>query len=315
MRKTTIFRNFFFNIIIFMISIFITFLIILDSNEIYKSVAILPFFFALNYLVSLLFISLKTLKNIGYFLFWGQSFVKCIAAPLFLYLGNYSSLFFYLNSQYIFYGSILLVWEQIACTIIIIVCDKRSIKLNTKKIRKFKLSQTKCVVLFSLFIILLWIGIPNLKNNFVTIFDMTSSKEMFYGYNYVSEGVIGISRGLTTLFLVLFKSFRIIIPIYIIEKLYKKYGNFYSFVLSMIVVLLQFLFIPETVAMPLIVAFILLIYMIELYKQYKTQLIFIIGIGVLFIVFVLSLNFKKMVEWYGIRNISEYISQILQSYV
>src|SRR5699024_5349795 len=103
-----------------------------------------------------------------------------------------------------------------------------------------------------------------------------SSQEMFFGYDYTSTNAVGtINRILTTLFLVLFKSFRIILPFYMIKALKEKYDSFVSFLISIIIVMLQFLFISETVAMALVVAFILLSYMLKAYPQYRRLVIII----------------------------------------
>jgi hypothetical protein len=162
----------------------------------------------------------------------------------------------------------------------------------------------------------LWIAIPEIRNNYVTIFEMISSQEMFTGYDYAaSDTGSALSRVFTTLFLVLFKSVRILLPFYLIKALKEWFDNLASFWLSMVIVLLQFLFIAETVAMPLVVAFMLLYYMLLAYPKYKRITGITMSVSAVFVIFVLSLKFEYMATWHGVENVRQYISQTLQSYV
>ena len=317
-ENKTIFRNPIFNVTIISCCIITATLLAFDNEPLYSSVAFLPFFYMIIYIFSLIITPRIAYHNMGYVLYFGQSIIKCVIAPLFLYIGNYTSLFGYLNGDYILKGVMLLIYEHLVCTIIIGFSSKRTKFIANKSIKmtvpKFKLSTL--VLLMTAFMAMIWIVFPTIKNNFVTVFDMFSSKEMFLGYDYISANGVGtLNRILTTLFLVLFKSLRIILPFYMIKSLKEKYDSLVSFLFSIIIVILQFLFISETVAMALVVAFILLTYMLKVYPQYRRLVFIIMFISLAFVVFVLSLNYDNMVKWYGVNNIAEYISQILQSYV
>ena len=317
-ENKTIFRNPLFNIAVIFGCIITTALLAFDDEPLYSSVALLPLFYMLIYMLSLIITPRSAYHNMGYFLYFGQSIVKCVIAPLFLYIGNYTSLFGGLNSDYIFQGVLLLIYEHLVCTVVIGFSAQRTkVVFNTPiKITAPKFNPSTLMLLMSSFMVMIWIAVPAVKNNYVTIFDMFSSQKMFFGYDYTSTYAVGtINRIFTTLFLVLFKSFRIILPFYIIKELKERYNNFRSFLLSIIIIMLQFLFISETVAMALVVAFILLSYMLKAYPQYRRLVTIIMSISFAFAVFVLSLNFDYMAKWYGVSNIAEYISQILQSYV
>ena len=317
-ENKTIFRNPVFNIAVISGCIITTVLLAFDDEPLYSSVALLPLFYIIVYMFSLIITPRTAYHNMGYVLYFGQSIIKCVIAPLFLYMGNYTSLFGGLNSDYIFKGVLLLIYEHLICTIVIGLSAKRTKVILNMPIKTTapKFNPATLVLLMSAFMVMIWIAVPTVQNNFVTVFDMFSSQEMFFGYDYTSTNAVGtINRILTTLFLVLFKSFRIILPFYMIKALKEKYDSFVSFLISIIIVMLQFLFISETVAMALVVAFILLSYMLKAYPQYRRLVIIIMSISFAFAVFVLSLNFDYMAKWYGVNNIAEYISQVLQSYV
>ena len=319
-ENKTIFRNPIFNIAVIFACIITTALLAFDNDTLYRNVALLPLLYSLIYIFSLIITPRSAYHNIGYVLYFGQSLIKCVIAPLFLYLGNYTSLFGGLNSDYIFQGVLLLIYEHIVCTIVIgFPANKEKIVYSTQvkaKRAALKINPTILMLNLSAFMVLIWIAVPAVKNNYVTILGMFSSHEMFFGYDYTSINGSGtISRILTTLFLVLFKSFRIILPFYIIKALKEKYNSLGSLLLSMLVIMLQFLFISETVAMALVVAFILLSYMLNAYPRYRRLIITIMAASFSFTAFVLSLNFDYMAKWYGVKNITEYISQVLQSYV
>jgi hypothetical protein len=317
-ENKTIFRNPIFNLAVTIGCIFTTLLLALDNDSLYSSVALLPLFYMLVYMFSLIITPRSAYHNMGYVLYFGQSIIKCVIAPLFLYLGDYTSLFGGLNSDYIFQGVLLLIYEHIVCTVVIGFSAKRTkVVLTTPiKVTMPKFNPSTLLFFMSAFMVVMWVAVPAVQNNFVTIFDMFSSQEMFLGCDYTSTNAVGtFNRVFTTLFLVLFKSFRIILPFYAIKALKEKYDSFGSFLLSIIIIMLQFMFISETVAMALVIAFILLSYMLKAYPQYRRSIITIMSISFAFSIFVLSLNFDYMAKWYGVNNITEYILQVLQSYV
>ncbi len=295
-------------------------IILWDNNQIYSNVGLLPIGFLLVYLLSLPFCNIDIFNNIGYKLFWGLSLTKCVIAPLILCLGNYTSQFTSLNSDYINWAVFLMIYEQIACTLVIIRTYSSNVKIQRYSLRGEKHSSkagfNKFALLFALIILILWLFIPSIRNNFVSIFDMMTSNQMFTGSDYTSMNAVGTSgRTFTTLFLVLFKSFRIIFPFYLITILKERFNNSFSFIISIFIVLLQFMFISETVAMSFVVSFILLSYMYRIYQNYQKTIIVMMAISSLFVVFVLSIIFDSASTWYGVNNVTEYMSQILQAYV
>lgn len=315
----SIFKNAIFNFVIVSVCALTAILLFFDNDRTYKAVAILPFFYIFTYLFSVIVTPNRAFHNMAYVLYFGQSIIKCVIAPLYLYLGNYCSLFEGLTSDFVFQSVILLIYEQVICNIVICTTASKTRRLTYSTHLSFKFIKFKSstlVILFTLVMGLIWFLVPTVQNNYVTVFDMFLSQRMFFGYDYVSTNAAGsLNRIFTTLFLVLFKSFRIILPFYLIKTLKEKYHNFSSFFISIIIVMLQFLFISETVAMALVVAFMLLSYMLKAYEKYRKTIIGLMAVSFVFVAFVLSLNFDYMARWYGVDNISEYISQVLQSYV
>ena len=317
-ENKTILRNPIFNISVISVCIITAVLLAFDNEPIYSSVALLPLFYMLIYMFSLTITPRMAYRNVGYVLYFAQSLIKCVIAPLFLYIGNYTSLFVNLNSDYIFKAVFLLIYEHLVCTIVIAFSLRRARGVLRSPIKSsgLKLKPSTIVLIMTGLMIMIWIAVPAVKNNYVTVFEMFSSQEMFFGNDYTSTNAVGtISRILTTLFLVLFKSFRIILPFCIIKALKERFNSFVSFLTSIIIIMLQFLFISETVAMALVVVFILLAYMMKAYPQYRRFSVIIMAISFVFVIFVLSLNFDNMAKWYGVSNVAEYISHVLQSYV
>lgn len=318
-KSRSVFRSVFFNSMAMLLCLISSVIAFLGDNESYKTLGILPIAYMLIYLFSMAIFKERVLGNIGYILFWGQSIIKCVISPMILCLGNYTSIFRELTSEYIFGAVLLMIYEQLACVITIALVSP-----NTKRIKVVlpwngqlhKLTFRTFIMFFGFIILVIWVLVPTVKNNLVPIFDMFSSRQMFLGYDYISANTSGaFDRILTTLFLVLFKSFRIIFPFYIIKVLKQKYDSAGSFAFSIIIVAMEFLFISETVAMALVVAFLLLSYMLDIYPKYRRAVIAIMIFSSVFVVFVLSLNYENISTWYGVDNIIEYASQILQSYV
>lgn len=317
-ESKTIFKNPIFNLIVIISCIISTALLAIDNNPLYGRVALLPFSYALVYLFVMLMMPEIVYRNIGFAVYFGQSIIKCVIAPLFLYLGDYTSFFGGLNIDFISRAVFLLIYENVVCTLVIGFSAKKGKAIGEvrRKESSFYFKSGSIVFLMSVLMVAMWFAVPDIKNNFVTAFDMFSSQQIFLGYDYTSINAVGtLNRVIITLFLVLFKSFRIILPFYLIRTLKEKYNSFLSFVVSILIILLQFLFISETIAMALVVACILLSYMLNAYPQYKRSIIVVMTASFAFAVFVLSLNFDYMAKWYNVDNTTEYISQVLQAYV
>ena len=217
-KKVPIFKNIFFNLIVFAVCCSSTFIAIFGNNEIYNTLWLLPLGYAIIYLFSLTLLKDEVFSNIGYILFWGQSIMKCVIAPAILCIGNYTSLFGNLKGRYIFQAVLLMLYEQLICTLVIAFGskDRKRIKfILPNKIRLFKLKFRSFILIFATLMVGIWLLVPTVRNNFVTVFDMFSSHQMFLGYDYILVTSQGLDRILTTLFLVLFKSFRIIFPFYL----------------------------------------------------------------------------------------------------
>lgn len=315
--KKALFRNIIIPLIITNICILTTILVLFDHNATYFVTAILPisFLFCHSLLYALMPETSKT--NIGYILFGVQSFAKCVLGPLFLYLGNYTSLFSSLNRNAIANATLLIVYEQIVCSLTIFFTkDTYHLLDKERSIRSSKINIRYIVWGLVLIMVLLWILIPAISANYTTVFEMNENRNVFSGADYTSEYSIGnVNRIFTTLFLVLFKSFRIIFPFYIIKSLHSKYNNMVSFISSILMIFVQFIFIPGTMLTPFIISIMLLVYLLSIYDKYRKEIYLIAVISFAFVVLLLSIWFEKSAKWYGINSISEYLSMSLQGYV
>ena len=317
-EKKSIFRHPIFHIAVILTSCLSTILLAADRHPIYQPAALLPLLYLMIYLFGLVVIPKSAYHNVGYLLYLALSLIKCVIGPLTLVWGDYVTLFSDLQREAVLRAALLLAYEHLVCTAVIALSLKR-VKLVIKTPVTLKLPKIKAVTAVLALVglaVLLWIIEPEIKNNYVTIFDMISSQEMFAGYDYTTSNDLGSTgRMFTTLFLVLFKSVRILLPFYAIRVLKQRYNNWLSFGLSMVMILLQFLFISETVATALVVAFMLLYYMMWAYPKYKRATLISMAVSAVFILFVLSLKFEYMGRWHGVETVGQYISQTLQSYV
>ena len=315
--KKTIFRHPIFHIAVILLCVISSLLLALDRHPVYFPGALLPLLYLPIYLFSLVITPKSVYHNIGYALYFAQSLFKCVIAPMFLAIGDYVTLFEGLTGDHVLLSALLLLYEHLVCTVVMAFSAKR-IKLTLKTPVRLKLPKSSPVtVVFCMSAVaaLLWLAVPEIQNNFVTIFDMISSQEMFLGYDYTTSNAVGTTgRVLTTLFLVLFKSVRILLPFYVIKALKERFDNWASFLLSLVIILLQFLFISETVATALVTALMLLCYMLWAYPKYRRAIFAAMSCSAVFILFVLYLNFDYMSTWFGAENVRQYLSQMLQSY-
>ena len=317
-EKKSIFRHPLFHIAVILACCLSTLLLAVDRHPIYQPAALLPLLYLMIYLFGLVIIPKSAYHNMGFLLYLALSLIKCVIAPMLLALGDYLSLFAELTAEQVQLASMLLAYEHLVCTVVIALYNT-SVKLVLKLPAKLKLPTIKPVTIvlaLSCLAVLLWVAVPEIKNNYVTIFDMITSQEMFTGYDYTASNDVGTAnRVFTTLFLVLFKSVRILLPFYLIKGLKQRYNNLVSFFLSLGLVLLQFLFISETVATALVYAFMLLCYMLWAYPKYKRVVITTMAIAPVFVAIVLWLNFEYMTKWFGVETVGQYIGQLSQSYV
>lgn len=316
--KKPIFKNVFLQIIISVICLYTSISIMFDNNHDYRIIAVLPIVFLLIDYFFIFVLADKVYFNIGYFLFYIQFFIKCVISPLFLFLGHYNSRFYYLNSDYIEYAVYLMVYEFVTCSLVICFTKEKNYKEH-KTYRIVMANHTLRVAPFvffiSLLLLFLWITIPSIKYNYITIFDLVRSRKVFNGDNYTDQFVSGsIIRIATTLFLVLFGSIRLIVPLYIIQVLKEKYDNLFSFIVSVVIVSVQFAFIPGTMMTPFIIAFIQLTYMMRLYNKFQSITLILIVCSLAFVMFLLYIWFNYTLIWTRYYSISDYISMQLQAY-
>lgn len=315
--KTPIFKNVFFQIFISMICIYTSMSILFNNDHNYRIIAVLPIVFLVsNYFLIFVLVD-DVFYNIGYFLFYIQFFIKCVISPLFLLLGHYKSNFHSLNADYIEYAVYLMAYEMIACSLVVYFTKEKSISNRKIKIvmANHSLHTTPFIIFIALILLFFWMFIPSIRNNYISIFDLINSKSVFNGVDYTDQFVSGSSNRIaTTLFLVLFGSMRLVIPLYIIQGLKEKYDNLISFIASLFIVFIQFMFIPGTLLTAFIIAFILLTYMMRLYKKFQKMTMIVIFCSFAFVMLLLYIWFNYSLIWTRYSSISDYISIQLQSY-
>ena len=118
------------------LSVLASLLLLIGNDPIYRSAAILPIGYAIVFIISVFILPERMYGNIGYMLFFAQSLVKCVIAPIFLAFGNYVSLFPNLTEQHVAFSSLLLIYEQIICILVVFAPIKeRKAKNNFSTIK------------------------------------------------------------------------------------------------------------------------------------------------------------------------------------
>lgn len=154
------------------------------------------------------------------------------------------------------------------------------------------------------------------RTMFKSIFSLTEETFTWDNTYEASGNFSGSKRVVLTLFTLVFKSVRIILPLLIIYKI-SKLGvcTFLKLVLSITISAIQFLFITSTIAEAFI-AFLILVYFITvLYPKARKHLVLIATIFVAIIIIVLLINRSSLQRSaYYSPSVREYLSKVLSSY-
>jgi hypothetical protein len=319
--------NRFFHIILFLFTFvscaFTTIVLLFDLKQptAYSYLFLLPCMF---FLFSSLFgnVIFKIQKyNIGVFIIVVQMYIRNVITPLVMRFGDYTSIFIIKDASNIYNAVFLMIYEMVSCFFVIYFFVQRKIKRERAplqiNIRPFKTSIASTVLfILSLLCVVLWFAVPLVQGAYRTIFELVASSRKDSSYDYTQYAVSGsISRIGATLFYFLFSILRVAIPAQIIMRLAVRKKNTIRFYISLFIILLQLLFIPEAVAVPVITIFILFIIVFDLYPQKRYALYLLVISLPTFVIVVFAMEYTKISAWYGFKNISQYMSYWFNSYV
>ena len=308
--------------LLFFFGLLVSFLIYSDVNPKSQYLHILPFFYVVLLKILLFYLSKDSFGNIGIFLFIAQSYIRCVISPFFLYMSDYTSSFGQTIFSYQLESVILMLYEQLICVIVCYLSNQNttiytnSINENSKtfvNITKFN----RLILFFVVLLLFCWFVESSIGENYTTVYEMVSSSEKFTGGDYKETLVSGSSsRALNTLFIVVFRSIRILFPMCIIYNIYCRYGDsIESLLFSYVIILFQLLFISSVVAEALIIILVLLLFVSNLYERYSkyivNSMVILLSLGVFTTVFLMFQSASVL------KDITpcQYFSNTLQAYV
>lgn len=295
-------------------------LLALDNAQpdVFQYVYILPLVFSLLSFAFIMATPSDYYKNVGVVIVSLQFVIRCAITPLFMYFGDYRSHFAINSSKDICSAVFLMLYEALWCFAAVHIGMR---KKNAKRsaLQKKQISSHKLGIILGLLTaicVLLWVLIPAVRDSYRSFSEMMLSKTKDNPYDYreiVTSG--SLARIGATLFTFLFSFLRYLVPAYIIINLYKRKKSMASFIISLGLVALQFLFVPKAVAAALFAACIFLILIIDLYPERRkitSILAGIVAFGASILTF--SLTYIKASSWYGVENIWQYLSRLLNGY-
>ncbi len=281
---------------------------------------LLPFLYCGVIILFLILIPYEGYSNIGVLFFAAQSSIRCLITPLFMYLGDYVSIFNSLRSEYILEAVFLLIYEQVACIIAIRWALRRRalrhrgwpIKWRIKQIDFTKRTLKRVLILISFVLLVLWITVPTIRNGYTSFTTILESGKKFIATSDAPDG--SLRQNLAVLFHVMFKSIRLIVPAFVIVELYNKKASLSHLILSILIVLTQSLFIADAIATALIYMLLLFILLFDLYKKYRLVLYAGMGAAVIAFFVVVAVICNTYADWYGIQGWKQLTSYFLMSY-
>ncbi|RSK33697.1 oligosaccharide repeat unit polymerase [Bhargavaea beijingensis] len=290
-----------------------------DKPYYYKLLPLLPFVFGL---INLFFLMLyrNILSNIALTLVIGLYYIRFVIVPLIMMMGNYSSFLKFNISSNINYGIVLMVYELIIVYVVMYYSERKHKKANRKIHVKFegkKLPSLFRPILMCLlfFCIIILIAIPESRQLYSSLFTSLNktSVDIVSIDSFAERG--GLKRALLTLYGLTMEVIRLLIPAYIIIFIRKKIGNkITGIMLSIPIVLAQFLLVSNTHARSIICAVILILLLAKLYpdwskKLYKISFLF----GLLFVLIYFTTKINSPISNSSNTGL-EYASEIANAY-
>ena len=173
------------------------------------------------------------------------------------------------------------------------------------------------LVLFCIYVVVIWIVLPQSRDIFKTIFDVTD-ETFTWGSAYESpSSYTGIVRIALTVFVVLFGVVRILLPLFLIYKIKQlQFPDFAKILISLVIIATQLFFIVATIAVALIDMVILLYFLVLLYPRKKRIMAYsLIGCIVLFLLIYFIARYSLGGGYAEDLSIVDYMCNILNSYV
>jgi len=269
-------------------SIIVGFVILFDESrpDYYTFLPLLPFCFALTCLL-LINIFKDFLKKLPYFLVISLYMVRNVVTPLLMRFGDYYGAFTLLYNSNVNRAIALMIYETFVVFGFLFFLNRKTIHYSrTFKVR-VSLSKKK-IHLFGFFLFILiafcivaLVLVPEIKGHYKTIFD---DEGIVKGFITSEMFIVGnIDRILFTLFTVIFNFLKIYISVWLICFIGKKFNNtMISIILSVVIILAQFLFMSASDSFTLITVAILCIVMYKIYKK-KRKNVFLLLVTIMFI--------------------------------
>jgi len=320
-KKSNIKRNSFiisFSVIFF--SIIVGFVILFDESrpDYYTFLPLLPFCFALTCLFFLnIFKSFS--KKLPYFLLISLYMVRNVVTPLLMRFGDYYGAFTLLYNSNINGAITLMIYETFVVFGFLFFLNRKTIHYSrTFKVRVSWSKKKMHLFGFFLFILITFCVIaytlvPEIRGQYKTIFNEGGIVEGFITNKMFMVG--SLNRILFTLFGVIFGFLKIYISVWLICFIRKKFNNtMISIILSIIIILAQFLFMTGSDSFTLITVLILCIVMYKIYKK-KHKIVFLL-LGIIIIIGPTAIFILRSSSSYATSSlpISQTLSYMFQAY-
>lgn len=307
------------NIVVIMIS-FISFFIVLmdvDRPSYFKLLPILPLCFAI---INMFFYKLysKVPENIGLTLVVFLMFFRFSIAPMLMSLGSYNLVIFDNLENNIPKSIFLFIYELIMIYIVFankMSKDKFYIIKSNHKLKNFKIKDSLkiIIIMLILFVILVFVLVPEFKYLFRTIFGL-SDETYTYLVNSDIINTYGVSiykRALMVIGVYIFRIVRLLFPVILIIEIYNKNKKNVGLVLCLSTIIIQFLIVDETIARSVYYSFIMIMIIAYLYPHYNKKLLiicFAFGAATVFIYFFVRYKTSSY------SSLMIYLSKVSDSY-
>lgn len=311
-------------IILIVTSIISIFYLFYDMNqpEMYSFMFIMPLAFMVLTITFWRFTVQQAYHNIGVAIIVIELYIRNVITPFIMSIGEYKSVFSINNPSNVTVAVVLMVYEVFACYLVLFFnykphvnsYENTDLAIVSKKVNTTLV--TTVIVIISLFDIAFYILVPEVREVYRAFFElfMSGVKDNAYNYREVFSGAF-FMRIATTLATFSFSIIRVIVPAQIIIRMSAKKKSNFRFFVSLLLISMQFFFVPTVVAVPFIVSFLLVLLLIRIYPEKQRFMIIIISVLSVCVVLTFSTIYSTLSNWYGLENIKQFISYWLNSYM
>lgn len=304
-------------IIIIVSALFTSCIIFLDASKVqaYKLLYLLPLVFAILTILS--FNNFSRIITIPpALIIYVLYFLRNVATVIVMHAGNYAG---YFNTSNMDKAIYLMIYEMIMVFFILNLSvkkyhDKSSVieEVEIDEWIKRRMPLSFSMILFTIitFMVIAVIVYPSIKELYVSLFD-------FQG-ELVTESVSSIAgnqnRIVFTLFSFWVDFMRILLPVYLFKIIRRfTHSKRVGIILSLPVILLQFMFVGATSALAIYCAFIDFFVLLKLYPKYRKRLLVLVYIGAFFSILIMFVTkFNSTVLYKGSQ--AEALSEMFQAY-